>query len=703
MAKPASSAVINPGEPLFIAMTACWPMLEGTGTTSADKAGTRTLTFAGGGTAPTWSTDGAGDPIIAIGTAQANPLSLASSLTLGGSVSFSLAFRFKQTSDDNQSAIAGTTATNGFLCGFGGANYMGVRSNVGTDANYTLTSFTADANYVLAYDQPAGAMRLYKDGVEVSSVVSVGTTFALTIDRLGNGYSGTTFALVGSLTYLYAWDNLTLDLADAAALHANPYFGLTEDPVLFISPEHGEVSRPITLTLNGYDTTWLSESPVGLFTVSGGSGASISSVSLVSDILATATLNPGTALGTLTITDTSTAATSTFEVVNVFAGGILSTTFANNAGLSGSDATGRTFVALELTQRIRQHGPITQVRALINAVSGTGGVRFKVFRPNGSNFDYVSQSELLTPAGTGTQTFDLASPMECQPGDILGVWLQGTNEIAVKTAALVPSIKWDAANQTGTNWNPGNSVNNFSLCMDYRTAFVTAIDTGDSRSAGHNGASYFYTFYETGPAGPLTAQPINVLQALIDPTRTDWTYQNFAKGSQTWAHVAGTQFPDIFTTYNLTPSYIFTQCGVNDVAAGRTNAAVLADMDTCYAMLPANTYWLIDEIQAWTAGNDAQAAALRSMNAAMAAWAVGKDRVYITSCHDEMAQLRVSTGQLDDMLAAYDYDGVHMTNPAGVDELGALRLISYDSIEPTPPAGGSGIVRTLSIGMRMGM
>jgi hypothetical protein len=30
--KPASSAAINPGVALFAAMTACWPMLEGSGT-----------------------------------------------------------------------------------------------------------------------------------------------------------------------------------------------------------------------------------------------------------------------------------------------------------------------------------------------------------------------------------------------------------------------------------------------------------------------------------------------------------------------------------------------------------------------------------------------------------------------------------------------------------------------------------------------
>jgi hypothetical protein len=320
------------------------------------------------------------------------------------------------------------------------------------------------------------------------------------------------------------------------------------------------------------------------------------------------------------------------------------------------------------------------VVARINAVDGTDGVRFKVFRPNGSNFDYVSQSELLTPAGTGLRTFTLSSPMACQPGDILGVWLKGANEIAVKTAALSPSIKWDAANQTGTNWNPGNSVNNFSLCLDYRSAFVTCIDTGDSRSAGHNGATYWYTHFETGPAGTITAQPIHALQALIDATRTAWTYQNFAKGSETWAHVAGVQFPAIFTTHGLTPPYLWTQCGVNDVAAGRTNAAVLADLDTCYALVPANTRWFIDEIMPWTAGNDTQAAALRSMNTAMAGWAVGKSNVTIVSCFAGMGELRGSTGQLDDMATAYDYDAVHLTNPAGVAALAALRFDAYSNL-----------------------
>lgn len=661
----------------------------GTGTTSADLAiGGRTLTFAGGAGAPTWGTDSNGDAAIILGTALANPLALASALALAGNQSWSLAWRAKQASDsDNQGAIAGTGAAGGFVSMFGSSNYLGVRPDAGGDADFTSqTVFTTEANYLLVWDEPNGYVHLYKNGAEVAgSPVSIGGgSFPLTIDRLGNGYSGTVFSLVGSISYVYAWANYAATPADAAALHANPYRGLTTSPVIYQSPTFGHPGRTVTLRINGFMSNWLAQSPAGLFSISGGTGASLGVPTIVSDTLATVSLTTGSALGTLTITDNSTGATTTFDVRDAFVGGIQSSTFAADSSVSGGDATGRSFVPLDPAQRIRQHGPITRVLANVEATGGPNSWRFQVRRPNTSNpanLDFVSQSELITPAGTGLQSFALSSPMACQPGDVLGVFLIGTAAIRVKNSALSPSIGYDAANQTGANWAPGNSLNLFSLCLDYRCPSVLAIDSGDSRSAGHNGASYWYTHYEGGPRGNLAAQPIHALQALCDATRTAWPYQNFAMGSQTWQHIAETQFPDIFVKYGLAPQHVFTQIGVNDKSLGRTNSAMLVNADTCYALLPDNTIWWIDETLAWTAGDDVQAAEIRSYNTALQAWAAGKPNVRIVSCHGQMASVRVSTGQLDDMASAYNADGVHLSAPAGVNKLAELR---NDALNPAP-------------------
>jgi hypothetical protein len=62
----------------------------------------------------------------------------------------------------------------------------------------------------------------------------------------------------------------------------------------------------------------------------------------------------------------------------------------------------------------------------------------------------------------------------------------------------------------------------------------------------------------------------------------------------------------------------------------------------------------------WTAGNDAQAAVIRAFNVNYAAWCE-TNAASLIHCHDAMAQVRPSTGKLDDMKTTYNYDGVHLT------------------------------------------
>lgn len=81
---------------------------------------------------------------------------------------------------------------------------------------------------------------------------------------------------------------------------------------LAISPTSGSTGTTPTLTLTGTNTLWSSETAAGLFTVSGGTGASIATPTVTSNTAATAVLTVGSAAGTLTITGTSTGATATF-------------------------------------------------------------------------------------------------------------------------------------------------------------------------------------------------------------------------------------------------------------------------------------------------------------------------------------------------------------------------------------------------------
>jgi hypothetical protein len=78
-----------------------------------------------------------------------------------------------------------------------------------------------------------------------------------------------------------------------------------------ISPVSGNLNSVQTLTLTGTGTAWASG--VGLFSITGGTGAIVGTATITSATTGTLTLTVGTAVGTLTITDTSTGKTATFQ------------------------------------------------------------------------------------------------------------------------------------------------------------------------------------------------------------------------------------------------------------------------------------------------------------------------------------------------------------------------------------------------------
>lgn len=86
-------------------------------------------------------------------------------------------------------------------------------------------------------------------------------------------------------------------------------------PSFTISPTSGNTGTTPTVTFTGTNTVWSQETAAGLFTLSGGTGASIGTPTVTTNTAATATLTAGTAAGTLTLTDTAvTGSTASFTV-----------------------------------------------------------------------------------------------------------------------------------------------------------------------------------------------------------------------------------------------------------------------------------------------------------------------------------------------------------------------------------------------------
>lgn len=361
--------------------------------------------------------------------------------------------------------------------------------------------------------------------------------------------------------------------------------------------------------------------------------------------------------------------------------------FINSSPIAGG-AGGRTFIDGIVTDRILQAGTLLACKYMCG-VSSTNAFKFKVFRVNGSNYDFVGESEKFTPvAGNTVQSRTFTSPITgVRVGDVFGLWIDvdpGSGPTLDCTSLFGASIPWIAGDEVGSNVAFPNTVSNFALNVEAFGAQPTAGMTGDSIEVGHGGTFTSY-FDGTGPVLGADGTPACELgynmRALLGAS---WGYQDFARGSQTFAWVLSTGIPAILTGAGTNCSVacgaaeIWVHCGVNDVFLGRTWGNVLSDLNAIYALV-GTTPLFIDEILPDTNFNDTLAGTIRTFNTNLAAWAVGKATVRIVSCWSALGQVRVSTGLFDDLKSSYNSgDGVHI-NSTGAAALAALRVTARSS------------------------
>ena len=412
--KPDSTYILNSANSLYTNMVACYPMLEGSGTTTADKTSNgNTATLTGG---LTWGTPDSEGPNFHPASGNGY-LRLASNLTIPINTSFSIAWACNWASGaGNHGILLGDAA--GVE---GGQNFIWLQSTYGSEIWCSLLpgaeTFTSaspiDAkrhDYVLtaAYSSGKYTLNLYQDGIAATPITGVSAlSTPWKINAILNGYPTAGYSFYGQFEYLYIWSGRVLASTDAVTLSVigggNPYsiltagvtasftvspstipanhsgaltltlagtgtswssgsvvsiqnsttgtttvtkgtwtqssttaatltvttgagtgtFTITVDGVvsgtltvgtasITISPTSGGTGTTPTITATGTNTVWTLETASTLFSVSGGTGASISSISVTSNTAATFTLTVGTGTGTLTITDAPTGDTASF-------------------------------------------------------------------------------------------------------------------------------------------------------------------------------------------------------------------------------------------------------------------------------------------------------------------------------------------------------------------------------------------------------
>jgi hypothetical protein len=327
-----------------------------------------------------------------------------------------------------------------------------------------------------------------------------------------------------------------------------------------------------------------------------------------------------------------------------------------------------TFLMHQTTLRLRQNIFVGGARIRLNGNTTTPSIKFKVFRYNGSTYDYIDGTDWLGPIIAGDNTYLFPTPITCAMGDYFAVVLKAGSGIAMRCAtAGAGSTIYAAGDITGTNAFSSNVA--FNVDMEALTRPVILAVCGDSIPSGFNGAfpgQKWYTVEDgLGPDGDITSEPAHQMVALLG---AEIPYQNHAKAGSTYADQLATLVPNALLCL---PTILYIECGTNDINTGRTWPQVESDLNAIKALLVNGEQLFIGELPPWTNGTDLQSATLRTFNANIATWcaANGATRVLL---HDAMGQLRVSTGFLDDLKTAYNQDGVHLTNPAGVDAIALL-------------------------------
>jgi lysophospholipase L1-like esterase len=235
-------------------------------------------------------------------------------------------------------------------------NMIYLASGIATSSTYTLTSVqdfesnvgtsqglafgynsTATNGYVVIYTQSVGQYQLYRSSSSTFTLlasysfpfavgyhtlaVHVSGTSTITVTATVDGTQGINYTDTsppsGDGLYCGLWFN-TVGASTTTGIHVDSIMGTSSTSTYSIAANPTTLIENTTgnsVLITGTNTAWTAGTPGSpAFTLSGGSGASITAQAVTSSSSATLTITAGSSTGTLTITDPSTGATTNVSV-----------------------------------------------------------------------------------------------------------------------------------------------------------------------------------------------------------------------------------------------------------------------------------------------------------------------------------------------------------------------------------------------------
>ena len=272
-------------------------------------------------------------------------------------------------------------------------------------------------------------------------------------------------------------------------------------PVLAVSPTTAPVSTSPTITATGTNTIWSSETASTLFSVSGCSGASISSISVSSNTAATFTLTMPATGCTATITDTSVGTTATVTSSAIIASVTPSTVPANHSGTitlavvgSGTSWTGSPFSLSSCP---------TGTSLSSQSVTSTTATTLNVVTGSGTGSCTISDGTHTINFTVATSSFTI-SPTTGATGSTPTLTITGSN-----TAFLAGGISFSVSGGTGSSLSGCSASTNTAASCNLTVGTTAGPLTITDGTVTGSTATFTATMLVTFPNSNITVSPYN--------------------------------------------------------------------------------------------------------------------------------------------------------------------------------------------------
>jgi|GEM_PF-1368372 len=313
--------------------------------------------------------------------------------------------------------------------------------------------------------------------------------------------------------------------------------------------------------------------------------------------------------------------------------------------------------------RIRQDGNLTQVKMYFaSKPASLTAFYIEVWRENGSNFDRISQENILSKISGGSTNTVALDLVDVKEGDYIGYgWTASSDPgnflTSVDSTAAGGSYKTvSVPTGMGYNWSGQIASNSYVPILSYMPAPMMVF-LGDSIMAGYGDNQTFNN--PSKVTNPKSNIPWYVHQSL----GSSYTYQNVA--------YAGKESTGAVTNFNtdvigLKPKIIVLEGYVNDLTT-KTQAQMIANYTTMLDSATGNGIIpVVMAILPWSNGSNAQMLDRDSRNIALRALVQSYPTAIWVDGGSYVGEYRPTgpSGNLWDISHSYQYlgDGIHFSN-----------------------------------------